>query len=54
MEIKAFAATLGAGMLAGAAVVMMLPKQSPVYRAVDDAATTIRDGVSQAVCSMKR
>jgi len=54
MEVKSFAATLGLGILAGAAAVMMLPRQSPVYKAVDDAATTIKDGVSQAVCSMKQ
>ena len=53
MEIKAFAATLGLGMLAGAAVAMMLPKDSAVYRAADDAAQTVKDGVADAIDSMR-
>ena len=52
MEIKAFAATLGLGMLAGAAVVMMLPKHSAAYQAVDDAARSVKNGVSNAVQSV--
>lgn len=52
MEIKAFAATLGLGMLAGAAVVMMLPKDSAAYQAVDDAAQSVKNGVSNAVQSV--
>ena len=45
MQVKSFAMTLGAGMLAGAAVIMMVPKRSPVYRAADDAARTIKRSV---------
>lgn len=54
MEVKAFAATLGVGMLTGAAVMMMIPKQSSVYKAADDAAMTIKHGVTQAVDSIKQ
>ena len=53
MEIKTFAAAMGLGMLAGATVIMMLPKDSAVYRAADDAAQTVKDGVSDAIESMR-
>ena len=52
MQVKTFAATLGLGMLAGAAVTMLLPKDSTVYRAVDDAAHSVKEGVSNAVDNM--
>ena len=52
MEIKAFAATLGIGMLAGAAVTLMLPKQSKVYQTANDAANAIKQGVTNAYDSM--
>lgn len=49
MQVKSFAMTLGAGMLAGAAVMMMVPKRSPVYKAADDAAKTIKRSVSRKI-----
>ena len=52
MEVKNFAATLGLGMLAGAAVVMMLPTTSTVYRTVDDAAQGVKHGITNAVQNM--
>lgn len=52
MGMKSFAATLGIGMLTGAAVVMMLPRRSPVYKAMNDAARTIRHDVARAVDSL--
>ncbi len=52
MQVKSFAATLGAGMLAGAAVMLMIPRHSAVYQAADDAAESMRHGVSRAMDSM--
>lgn len=52
MEVKAFAATLGLGLMAGAAAAMMLPKQSKVYKVANDAAQTLKQEVTQAVNSM--
>lgn len=52
MEMKGLAAAMGAGMLAGAAVMMMVPKRSAVYQAADDAAHTIKRKVSNAVDDM--
>ena len=52
MEIKAFAATLGLGMLAGAAVTLMLPKDSKVYQTASDTADKIKDSVTSVMDSM--
>lgn len=52
MELKAFAATLGIGMLAGAAVTLMMPKQSKVYQTASDTADKLKDGVVKAFDSM--
>ncbi len=52
MKVKSFATTLGAGMLAGAAVMMMIPKRSEAYRAADHAAASIRKKMCHAMDSM--
>lgn len=52
MQVKAFAATLGVGMLTGAAVMLMIPKQSSVYKVADDAAMTVKRSVTQAMDSI--
>ena len=52
MEIKAFAATLGLGMVAGAAVTLMLPKHSKVYQFASNTAETIKEDVSDMFDSM--
>ena len=54
MEVKTFAATLGVGMLTGAAVMMMIPKQSSVYKAADDAAMTVKRSMTHAMDAMKQ
>lgn len=48
MEIKAFIGTMALGMVAGAAAALMLPKQSPVYKAASNAADTVKQTVSDA------
>ena len=45
MQVKSLATTLGIGMLAGAAAIMMLPKDSSAYRTVDDAAQGVKNAV---------
>ena len=52
MEVKSFAATLGVGMVAGAAVMLMIPRRSPVYKAANRAAHTVKRNVSHAIDSM--
>ena len=52
MEMKGIAPAVGAGMLAGAAVMMMVPKRSAMYQAADDAAHTIKRKVSDVVDDM--
>lgn len=54
MEIKSFAATLGLGMVAGAAAVLMLPKQSKAYRKANNVAQMLKEEVSQAVNSLSK
>ncbi len=49
MEVKSFAATLGLGMAAGAAAVLMMPNRSRCYRAADEAAHSIKRTVSHAM-----
>lgn len=53
MEVKSFIASLGLGMAAGAAAVLMMPKQSQAYRMVDDAAQTIKMEAGKMLDSMR-
>ncbi len=52
MKVKSFATTLGAGMLAGAAVMLMMPKHSEAYRAANHAAASVRKKMSHAMDAM--
>ncbi len=52
MEVKSFAVTLGAGMVAGAAVMLMIPKRSAVYRTANNAARRVKRSVCHAVDTM--
>ena len=54
MEVKTFAATLGLGMAAGAAAMLMIPKQSKVYKAADNAAAKLKEEVTETVQSMMK
>ena len=45
MEIKSFVATMGVGMVAGATVVMMLPKRSKVRVMANRAARSVENAV---------
>ena len=42
MQFKSFITTISLGVAAGAATVLMLPKNSKIYRAADDAANMIK------------
>lgn len=52
MEVKSFAATLGVGMVAGATVMMMIPRRSAVYRTANNAARTVKRSVTRAMDNM--
>ena len=52
MEVKAFAATLGLGLMAGAATALMIPKQSKLYKTANNAAQTLKQEVTDAMNSM--
>ena len=42
MQLKTWIVSLGLGAAAGAAAILMMPKQSQAYRMADDAAHTIK------------
>ena len=49
MEVKRFAVTLGVGMVTGAAVMLMIPHRSPVYRTANHAAKAVKRRVECAM-----
>lgn len=51
MEIKAFLATMGLGVVAGAAAALMIPKQSDVYQTADKAAKAMKQEVRKVMNS---
>ena len=54
MELKTAALSLGIGMAAGAAVVLMLPKNSEVYRMAQDVARSVQmEAVKMMHCIKK-
>ncbi len=48
MQVRSFLLTLGAGMLAGGAVALMLPQQSPVRREAQKAVDSLEQAVADA------
>ena len=53
VELKTFAASVGAGMVLGAAAILMVPKQNKVRRAMQKTADTIEDSIEDSVQRMK-
>ena len=53
VELKTFAASVGAGMVLGAAAILMMPKQNKVRRAMQKTADAIEDGIEDSVHRMK-
>ena len=49
MEMKAFAATLGLGIAAGAAATFLIPKQSKVYKTASETAEKLKEEVAQTM-----
>ena len=49
MEIKSFATTLGVGMVAGAATMLLIPRHSQAYRTADEAAHAINKRVNHTI-----
>ncbi len=47
MHVKSFAATLGVGMMAGAATMLLIPRHSQAYRTADETAHAIKKTVKQ-------
>lgn len=53
MQIKSLITTVGLGMVAGAAAVLMMPKHSEAYRMADDAAHTIKREAGKMIDNMR-
>jgi hypothetical protein len=53
MELKTFAASLGAGMALGAAAILMMPRDNTVRKAMQKTADAIEDTVEDSVQRMK-
>ena len=53
MQIKSFITTMGIGIAAGAATVLMLPKNSKVYQAANDAANMIKSEATKISSKIK-
>jgi hypothetical protein len=49
MEVRSFLWTMGLGMAAGAAVGMLVPKNSPLQKAADQAAHTVEQAADKAM-----
>lgn len=54
MQVKSFIATVGLGMAAGAAAVLLMPKDSKVYQKANDAVQTLKTETGKMMDSMKR
>ncbi len=53
MQVKTFVATVGLGMVAGAATMLLIPKSSDVYRVADDAAKALKHEATKMMNSMQ-
>lgn len=53
VEMKGFAISLGAGMLLGAAAILMMPRQNTVRRAMQRTADCIEDTIEDSMRCMK-
>lgn len=54
MQVKSLITTVGLGMVAGAAAVLMIPKNSEAYRMADDAAHTLKQKANRMMNSMRK
>ena len=54
MQVKSFVVTIGLGMVAGAAAVLMMPKNCKVYRKADEAAQTLKMEAGRMMDAMKK
>lgn len=52
MQVRSFILTLGAGMVAGATVALMLPSQNSIRKAAQKAADTVEESVTKVTNSM--
>lgn len=49
MQVKSFLATMTLGAAAGAAAMLLIPKNSKAYRAAEDAAQALKDEAGRMI-----
>lgn len=54
MQVKTMITTVGLGMVAGAAAILMMPKHSQAYQMADDAAQTIKMEAGKMLDAIKK
>ena len=53
MQVRSWIATIGLGVAAGAAAVLLMPKSSSVYRKADQAVHAIKDEAEKLIDQMR-
>lgn len=54
MQVKSLITTVGLGMVAGAAAILMIPKHSEAYRMADDAAHSLKRSANRMMDNMRK
>ena len=54
MQVRSLVTTVGIGMVAGAAAILMIPRNSEVYRVADDAAHSLKQSAEKMMNNMKK
>ena len=54
MEVKSWITSVGIGLVAGAAAILMIPKRSEAFRIADDAANSLKHSASRMMENMRK
>lgn len=54
MQVKTWITSVGLGMVAGAAAILMIPRRSEAYRIADDTAQSIKHSAVKMMDSMRK
>jgi len=54
LQIKSFITSVGLGMVAGAAAILMVPKHSDAYRIADDTVHSIKKNANKMISGMQK
>lgn len=54
MQVKSWITSVGIGMVAGAAAILMMPRHSEAYRMADDAAHSLKQSANRVMQNMRK